>query len=66
MPFNHNAARRYRIPKARYRMTNWPAYEVGLKQRGDVTFWLDQAALAGHGCMMHQKLQGLATMDFLT
>jgi hypothetical protein len=47
MPFKHNAARRHRIPRARYRVTNWPAYEVGLRRRGDLTFWLDEAALAG-------------------
>ena len=28
-------------------MTNWPAYEAGLRRRGDLTFWLDEAALAG-------------------
>ena len=47
MPFKHNVARRHRIPKARYRVTNWPAYEAGLQRRGDLTFWLDEAALAG-------------------
>jgi hypothetical protein len=50
MPFKHNAARRHRIPKTRYRVQNWPAYETGLKRRGDLTLWLDEAALAGwHG-----------------
>jgi hypothetical protein len=47
MPFKHNAVRRHRIPKQRFRVTNWPAYEAGLKRRGDLTFWLDEAALAG-------------------
>jgi hypothetical protein len=47
MPFKHNAARRHRIPKQRWRVTKWPAYEAGLRRRGDVTFWLDEAALAG-------------------
>jgi hypothetical protein len=28
-------------------VTNWPAYEAGLKRRGDLTLWLDEAALAG-------------------
>src|SRR4051794_14504325 len=46
MPFKHNAARRHRIPKTRYRVQNWPAYEAGLKWRGDLTLWLDEAALA--------------------
>ena len=26
---------------------NWPAYEAGLRRRGDLTFWVDDAALAG-------------------
>ena len=47
MPFKHRAARLHRIPRARYRVTNWPAYEAGLRRRGDFTLWLDQAALAG-------------------
>src|SRR3954453_16752243 len=46
MPFKHNAARRHRIPKTRYRVQNWPAYEAGLKRRGDLTLWLDEAAIA--------------------
>lgn len=46
MPFKHNAARRHRIPRARYCVTNWPAYEAGLRRRGDLTLWLDEAALA--------------------
>ena len=29
MPFKHNAARRHRIPRARYRVANWAAYEAG-------------------------------------
>jgi hypothetical protein len=47
MPFKHNAARRHHIPRARYRVQNWPAYEAGLRQRGDLTLWLDEDALAG-------------------
>jgi hypothetical protein len=47
MPFKHNAASRQRIPRARYRVTNWPAYEAGLRRRGDLTLWLDIATLAG-------------------
>ena len=46
MPFKHNAARRHRIPRARYKVMNWPAYEAGLRRRGDLTFWVDEAALA--------------------
>ncbi len=47
MPFKHHAARRHHIPKARYRVRNWPEYEAGLKRRGDLIVWLDEAAIAG-------------------
>ncbi len=47
MPFKHNAARRRHIPRARYRVTNWPAYEASLRRHGDLTLWLDEAALVG-------------------
>ncbi|NPD69854.1 IS5 family transposase (plasmid) [Lichenicola cladoniae] len=47
MPFKHNASRRHHIPKARRRVMNWPAYEAGLRQRGDLRLWLDEAALTG-------------------
>ncbi|HYZ34347.1 MAG TPA: IS5 family transposase [Crenalkalicoccus sp.] len=47
MPFKHHAARRHHIPKARYRVRNWRAYEAGLRRRGDLTLWLDEAAIVG-------------------
>jgi hypothetical protein len=47
MPFKHHAARRHRIPQARYRVRNWPAYEAGLKRRGDLTLRPDEDAVAG-------------------
>jgi hypothetical protein len=34
-------------PKARYRVRNWRQYEAGLRRRGDLTLWLDEAAVAG-------------------
>jgi len=47
MPFKANAAHRHRIPRARYRVTNWLVYEAGLRRRGDLMLWLDQNAIAG-------------------
>ena len=40
---NPNRPKRFR---ARYRIRNWPQYEGGLKRRGDLIVWLDQAAIA--------------------
>ena len=34
MPVGHH------IPKAKYRVRNWPAYNAGLCQRGSITLWL--------------------------
>lgn len=47
MPFKHNATRRHRIPKMKYRVTNWPDYEAGLRLRGSLTLWVTPEALAG-------------------
>src|ERR687897_3299711 len=41
---NPNRPKRFR---ARYRIRNWPQYEAGLKRRGDLTLWLEEAAIAG-------------------
>jgi hypothetical protein len=40
MPFKFHDARRHHIPKAKYQVRNWPAYNAGLCQRGSITLWL--------------------------
>jgi hypothetical protein len=45
MPFKANADRRHRIPKQRHRVTNWPAYEAGLRARGSLTVWFTPEAI---------------------
>jgi DDE family transposase len=37
MPFKANQDRRHHIPKQRHRVTNWAAYDVGLRTRGSLT-----------------------------
>ena len=46
MPFKINAERRHRIPTQRYRVTNWAAYDAALRQRGSLTVWFTEAAIA--------------------
>jgi hypothetical protein len=46
VPFKANAARRHRIPKQRHRVTNWAAYDAALCQRGSLTVWFSEAAIA--------------------
>jgi hypothetical protein len=46
MPFKANAARRHRIPKQRRRVTNWAEYDAALRQRGSLTVWFTEAAIA--------------------
>src|SRR5918997_1273619 len=46
MPYKANEARRHRIPRARYRVTNWPEYDRALQQRGSLTVWVTPEALA--------------------
>lgn len=47
MPFKFHEAQRYRIPKARYRVRNWPDYDRGLVRRGDIRVWLSEDAIIG-------------------
>jgi hypothetical protein len=46
MPFKHHAAHRHRFPRAKYRVANWSAYEAGLRQRGSLTIWFSDDAVA--------------------
>src|SRR3982751_4935302 len=46
MPFKANADRRHRIPKQRRRVTNWAEYDAALRQRGSLTVWFTEAAIA--------------------
>jgi hypothetical protein len=46
MPFKANAARRHHIPKQRRRITNWAEYDAALRQRGSLTVWFTQEAIA--------------------
>lgn len=46
MPYKFNERCRHKIPKARYRVTNWPDYEAALVRRGSLTVWLTEEAIA--------------------
>ncbi len=46
MPHKFNADRRDKIPKQKQRVTNWCAYNEGLRRRGDLTVWISDDALA--------------------
>src|SRR4051794_33499160 len=45
MPFKANRYRRHRIPKQRHRVTNWAAYDAGLRARGSLTVWFTPEAI---------------------
>jgi hypothetical protein len=45
LPFEANSDRRHRIPKQRHRVTNWAAYEAGLRARGSLTVWFTAEAV---------------------
>src|SRR5215217_4362404 len=45
LPFKLNQAGRHHIPKQTHRVTNWPAYDASLRQRGSLTVWFTDEAL---------------------
>ena len=46
MPYKANETRRHKIPRARYRVENWAAYDAALRRRGDLTIWVTPEAIA--------------------
>jgi hypothetical protein len=46
MPHKYNAARRHHIPQPKRRVTNWSAYNEALRQRGSLTVWFTEDAIA--------------------
>ena len=46
MPNKHNASRRHRIPKMKFRVRNWSEYDAGLRRRGSLTLWITDEAMA--------------------
>ena len=45
MPFKLNQDRRHHIPRQQHKVTNWPAYDASLRQRGSLTVWFTDAAI---------------------
>jgi hypothetical protein len=46
MPYKFNESRRHKIPRAKYRVTNWPEYDAALVRRGSLTVWMTEEAIA--------------------
>src|SRR4051794_29171734 len=46
VPFKLNQAGRHHIPRQRRTVTNWPAYDASLRQRGSLTVWFTDEAIA--------------------
>ena len=45
LPFKLNQAGRHHIPRQRRKVTNWPAYDASLRQRGSLTVWFTDVAV---------------------
>jgi len=46
LPFKLNADRRHHIPKQKFKVTNWHDYDASLRQRGSLTVWVTDEAIA--------------------
>ena len=45
LPFKLNQDRRRHIPRQTHKVTNWPAYDASLRQRGSLTVWFSDKAI---------------------
>ena len=46
MPHKYNADRRHHIARPKRRVTNWSEYNEALRQRGSLTVWFTEEAIA--------------------
>ena len=46
VPFKLNQDRRHRIPRQRHKVANWREYDASLRQRGSLTVWFTDEAVA--------------------
>jgi hypothetical protein len=46
VPFKLNQDRRHHIPRQRHKVINWADYEASLRQRGSLTIWFAEEAIA--------------------
>ena len=47
LPFKLNQDRRHHFPRQQRKVTNWPAYDASLRQRGSLMVWFTDEAIAG-------------------
>src|ERR671912_686750 len=45
LPFKLNQAGRHHIPRQKHKVTNWPAFDASLRQRGSLTVWFTDKAI---------------------
>ena len=46
MPHKYNEKHRHKIPRQKFKVTNWPAYNESLRRRGDLTVWISDDGLS--------------------
>jgi len=46
VPFKLNQDHRHHFPRQQRKVTNWPAYDASLRQRGSLTVWFTDEAVA--------------------
>ena len=46
MPYKHHESHRHKFQKTRYKVTNWREYNEALRQRGNMTIWMTEDAIA--------------------
>ena len=46
MPYKHNEPYRHKFKPAKYRVTNWRKYNQALRERGNLTIWIEEASMS--------------------
>ena len=46
MPNKYPKKKGWKVPKQKYKLTNWSEYNEALRRRGDIIVWLSDEAIA--------------------
>jgi hypothetical protein len=62
MPSKFAESRGHKIPRARYRVTNWPKYDAALAQRGSITVWFTGGIRGRTACAGDRRGQPICSV----
>jgi len=63
VPFKANADRHHHIPEQKFEVTNWHDYDASLRQRGSLTIWFTEEAIAAWAAACEEMAGSIVMLE---